>query len=197
MGSTRPHTSNPERWQSGRMRRTRNPVYRSPVPWVRIPPSPPPIKPKRLFLLGFFVSGRVGVHKSVIKNAGEASSCRGCEGSNLGPPQALRSQSQPAARSGFVDQSARSSVANCCAGIHTGPSGTCSNGTLGVESSPPDIDRIFLVLLLVGVGQDCSADLRSRVRSTETPACCNAAASIRRVLFILMNRYQPPADPRL
>jgi hypothetical protein len=30
-----------ERWQSGRMRRIRNPVYGSTVPWVRIPPSPP------------------------------------------------------------------------------------------------------------------------------------------------------------
>src|SRR5690625_2281369 len=30
-----------ERWQSGRMRRTRNPVYGSPVSRVRIPPSPP------------------------------------------------------------------------------------------------------------------------------------------------------------
>jgi hypothetical protein len=33
-----------ERWQSGRMRRIRNPVYGYTVPWVRIPPSPPPIK---------------------------------------------------------------------------------------------------------------------------------------------------------
>src|SRR5689334_16856377 len=30
-----------ERWQSGRMRRIRNPVYGFTVPWVRIPPSPP------------------------------------------------------------------------------------------------------------------------------------------------------------
>src|SRR5450759_1769958 len=30
-----------ERWQSGRMRRIRNPVYGYAVTWVRIPPSPP------------------------------------------------------------------------------------------------------------------------------------------------------------
>jgi hypothetical protein len=30
-----------ERWQSGRMRRTRNPVYGYTVSRVRIPPSPP------------------------------------------------------------------------------------------------------------------------------------------------------------
>ena len=30
-----------ERWQSGRMRRIRNPVYGFAVTWVRIPPSPP------------------------------------------------------------------------------------------------------------------------------------------------------------
>ena len=36
-----PRRRAPERWQSGRMRRIRNPVYRSPVPWVRIPPFPP------------------------------------------------------------------------------------------------------------------------------------------------------------
>ena len=30
-----------ERWQSGRMRRIRNPVYGIAVTWVRIPPSPP------------------------------------------------------------------------------------------------------------------------------------------------------------
>ena len=30
-----------ERWQSGRMRRTRNPVYGFAVTWVRIPPFPP------------------------------------------------------------------------------------------------------------------------------------------------------------
>ena len=30
-----------ERWQSGRMRRTRNPVHGYAVTWVRIPPSPP------------------------------------------------------------------------------------------------------------------------------------------------------------
>src|SRR5690606_5204872 len=31
----------PERWQSGRMYLTRNQAYGFPVPWVRIPPSPP------------------------------------------------------------------------------------------------------------------------------------------------------------
>src|SRR5690348_5916048 len=35
---SRPHL---ERWQSGRMRRIRNPVYGFAVTWVRIPPSPP------------------------------------------------------------------------------------------------------------------------------------------------------------
>ena len=30
-----------ERWQSGRMYLTRNQAYGIPVPWVRIPPSPP------------------------------------------------------------------------------------------------------------------------------------------------------------
>ena len=33
---------NTERCQSGRMGLTRNQVYGLPVPWVRIPPSPPP-----------------------------------------------------------------------------------------------------------------------------------------------------------
>ena len=33
-----------ERCQSGRMGLTRNQVYGSPVPWVRIPPSPPEIE---------------------------------------------------------------------------------------------------------------------------------------------------------
>jgi hypothetical protein len=33
--------AHPERWQSGRMRRIRNPVYGYAVTWVRIPPSPP------------------------------------------------------------------------------------------------------------------------------------------------------------
>ena len=33
--------SNLERWQSGRMYLTRNQAYGNPVPWVRIPPSPP------------------------------------------------------------------------------------------------------------------------------------------------------------
>src|SRR5690348_8355427 len=33
-----------ERWQSGRMRRIRNPVYGYAVTWVRIPPSPPEAK---------------------------------------------------------------------------------------------------------------------------------------------------------
>ena len=39
--TTRPPTSDrplPERWQSGRMRRTRNAVYRQRLTWVRIPP---------------------------------------------------------------------------------------------------------------------------------------------------------------
>ena len=38
---------NQERWQSGRMRRTRNPVYGYTVPWVRIPPAPPGPRPPR------------------------------------------------------------------------------------------------------------------------------------------------------
>ncbi len=33
-----------ERWQSGRMRRSRKPLYGNPVPRVRIPPSPPSLK---------------------------------------------------------------------------------------------------------------------------------------------------------
>ena len=39
--ATPPEISSLERWQSGRMRRIRNPVYGFAVTWVRIPPSPP------------------------------------------------------------------------------------------------------------------------------------------------------------
>src|SRR5262249_22999892 len=39
--ATPPEHRKSERWQSGRMRRIRNPVYGFAVPWVRIPPSPP------------------------------------------------------------------------------------------------------------------------------------------------------------
>ncbi len=38
------HHKSPERWQSGRMYLTRNQAYGFPVPWVRIPPSPPETK---------------------------------------------------------------------------------------------------------------------------------------------------------
>ena len=34
-------TTDTEGWQSGRMRRTRNPVYGYTVSWVQIPPLPP------------------------------------------------------------------------------------------------------------------------------------------------------------
>ena len=39
--ATKPSAIFLERWQSGRMRRIRNPVYGYAVTWVRIPPSPP------------------------------------------------------------------------------------------------------------------------------------------------------------
>ena len=46
-----------ERWQSGRMRRTRNPVYGSFVSRVRIPLSPPLFYClKDYFLIVFFIS---------------------------------------------------------------------------------------------------------------------------------------------
>ena len=50
-----------ERWQRGRMRRTRNPVYGSSVSRVRIPLSPPNIVPCRLKRHGIFVFMLLGV----------------------------------------------------------------------------------------------------------------------------------------
>src|SRR5690606_33654585 len=48
-----------ERWQSGRMRRIRNPVHGSPVTRVRIPPSPPDTQ-KAAHEAAFCVSGGEG-----------------------------------------------------------------------------------------------------------------------------------------
>ena len=45
-----------ERWQSGRMRRTRNPVYGSFVSRVRIPLSPPFFLPYNITLMIFLCS---------------------------------------------------------------------------------------------------------------------------------------------
>ncbi len=44
-----------ERWQSGRMRRTRNPVWGFASSRVRIPPFPPLFKRKPLIFKGFFL----------------------------------------------------------------------------------------------------------------------------------------------
>src|SRR5690348_13090139 len=48
-----------ERWQSGRMRRIRNPVYGIAVTWVRIPPSPPETRTPLVGVLRFWRSGGV------------------------------------------------------------------------------------------------------------------------------------------
>ena len=48
-----------ERWQSGRMRRIRNPVYGHTVTWVRIPPSPPETKTPLVGVLRFWGQGGV------------------------------------------------------------------------------------------------------------------------------------------
>ena len=52
-----------ERCQSGRMGLTRNQVYGSPVPWVRIPPSPPE-KQKRALVALFCFSRRAWLRTS-------------------------------------------------------------------------------------------------------------------------------------
>ena len=51
-----------ERWQSGRMRRTRNPVYGYTVSWVQIPPLPP-LMHKPLIFKGFLLSAVVACHQ--------------------------------------------------------------------------------------------------------------------------------------
>ena len=51
-----------EGWQSGRMRRTRNPVYGYTVSWVQIPPLPP-LMHKPLIFKGFLLSAVVACHQ--------------------------------------------------------------------------------------------------------------------------------------
>ncbi len=61
-----------ERWQSGRMRRTRNPVYGYTVPWVRIPPFPPGNQALRPAARLAFLSSGAGVERHVRQPYGRS-----------------------------------------------------------------------------------------------------------------------------
>ena len=71
--SRRRKSTGTERWQSGRMRWTRNPVYGSPVSRVRIPPFPPENKEiSGLRAVFIFVPTNVPTNEISVKNLMDA-----------------------------------------------------------------------------------------------------------------------------
>ena len=88
-----------ERCQSGRMGLIRNQVYGSPVPWVRIPPSPPKIKlaPSGpvLFLEEGLGREPCSTKRVSVLDARSAPGGRGAEGDESIPPSPPINQERP------------------------------------------------------------------------------------------------------